>query len=161
MFHVITDQEGIRRTLVGAAHGQQSPKHPTRHPGASARQIGLISVVKQSPNPVLLAFTYDSRDMASPEELIAEKFNAYFANFNIRIEVDDIRIGTLREIRADGWQIRYRVDPDDAGSPNLEFYATHRMSDDRHVRMWAGRIRGAAGRNTRGLRLRPETPRLQ
>jgi hypothetical protein len=53
--------------------------------------------------------------MATPEERIADKFNAYFANFNIRVEVDEVRIGSLREIRAQGWRIRYRVDPDDGG----------------------------------------------
>lgn len=63
--------------------------------------------------------------------------NRYFANFNIRVEAGEVRVGSRREIRARGWHITFRVVPDDAGSPSLEFYATHRMTNDRHVRIWA------------------------
>lgn len=75
--------------------------------------------------------------MAAPEERIADAFNRYFDNFNIRVEAGEVRVGSRREIRARGWRIRFRVVPDDAGSPSLEFYATHRMTNDRHVRIWA------------------------
>lgn len=38
-----------------------------------------------------------------------------------------------------GWKIRFRVDPDNLGSPSLEFYAVHRMMSDRSsVRYQAG-----------------------
>jgi hypothetical protein len=40
-------------------------------------------------------------------------------------------------IASQGWRIVYRVDPDDGGFPSLEFYATHRMTSDSHVRIWA------------------------
>lgn len=33
--------------------------------------------------------------------------------------------------------ITYRVDPDEAGAVGLEFYATHRRTNDRHVRITA------------------------
>jgi hypothetical protein len=75
--------------------------------------------------------------MAAPEERIADAFNRYFANFNIRVEAGEVRVGGRRKIRARGWHITFRVVPDDAGSPSLEFYATHRMTNDRHVRIWA------------------------
>jgi hypothetical protein len=75
--------------------------------------------------------------MATPEQRIADAFNDYFANFDIRIEADDVTLGSRREIRDKGWCIRLKVDPDDAGSPSLEFYAGHRMTDDRHHRIWA------------------------
>ncbi len=60
-----------------------------------------------------------------------------FANFDIRIEPEDVRLGSRRRIGQRGWRIAYRIDPDDAGLPSLEFYATHRMTNDRHVRIWA------------------------
>jgi hypothetical protein len=81
-------------------------------------------------------------DPRSAEARIAEVFNRYFENFGIRIQPEHVRLGVRREIRQQGWRIRFRVDPDDdAGFPSLEFYATHRMTDDRHVRIRAdGRV---------------------
>jgi hypothetical protein len=75
--------------------------------------------------------------MPTPEERIVDAFNGYFVNFPIRIEVSDVAVGTRRGIAERGWRITYRVDPDDGGFPSLEFYATHRMTNDRHVRIWA------------------------
>ena len=62
-----------------------------------------------------------------PEERIAAAFNALFERFEIRIGAEDVAIGTHRAIRHRGWLIIYRVDPD-AGLPQLELYATHRMT---------------------------------
>lgn len=69
---------------------------------------------------------------------IAESFNDYFANFGIAIEPEDVVCGSRRTIRHDsGWVITYRVDPDAAGAVSLEFYATHRRTNDRHARITA------------------------
>ena len=75
--------------------------------------------------------------MPTPEERIADAFNRYFESFAIRIEPEDVEVGSHRSIVNRGWRIIYRVDPDDNGSPCLEFYATHRMTSDSHVRIWA------------------------
>ena len=75
--------------------------------------------------------------MVAPEERIAEAFNACFSHFDIRIGVGEVVVGSRREIRQRGWWIAFRVLPDDAGFPSLEFYATHRMTSDRHARIWA------------------------
>jgi hypothetical protein len=75
--------------------------------------------------------------MPTPEERVAEAFNNYFANFGIRIDHREIAVGTHRTIREQGWWIAYHVLPDDAGLPSLEFYATHRMTNDRHARIWS------------------------
>lgn len=56
----------------------------------------------------------------------------YFRAFAIRIAVEDAVVDTRRTLRQDGWAITYRVDDDSAGGPVLEFYATHRMTNDRH-----------------------------
>jgi len=65
---------------------------------------------------------------------ITESFNDYFAAFDIRIAPDDVVDGNHRTIRdASGWAITYRVDRTTAGSVCLEFYATHRQTNDRHV----------------------------
>jgi hypothetical protein len=48
-----------------------------------------------------------------------------------------VTVGSRRTITERGWRITYRVDPDDAGAPSLEFYATHRMTSDSHERIWA------------------------
>jgi hypothetical protein len=75
--------------------------------------------------------------MPTPEERIADAFNAYFARFDITIGPQDAVVGTRRALGGRGWRIRYRVDPDDAGLPSLEFYATHRMTSDTRVGIWA------------------------
>lgn len=75
--------------------------------------------------------------MHTPEKRIAETFDRYFANFGIRIDPGEVRIGGQGQIRSGGWYIKYRVVPDDAGGPSLEFYATHRMTNDRHALIWA------------------------
>ena len=75
--------------------------------------------------------------MTSPEEHIAEVFNSTFARFDMQIGASDVAIGAHREIRGGGWRILYRVLAEDDGAPSLEFYATHRMTDDRHARIRA------------------------
>lgn len=75
--------------------------------------------------------------MSTPEERIAEVFNGCFTNFAITIAPEDVTSGWRAVIRQRGWHITLRVTPDDAGSPSLEFYATHRMTSDRHIRIWA------------------------
>jgi hypothetical protein len=75
----------------------------------------------------------------SPKERVAESFNLYFAGFDIRIAPEDVVIGSRRTIfdQRSGWRITYRVDSDGAGMPSLEFYATNRWTNDRHVRIGA------------------------
>lgn len=68
-----------------------------------------------------------AEDAPTPAERIAEAFNRYFANFNIRVEAGEVRVGSRREIVERGWHIRFRVIPDDAGSKeaNEEEYLRH------------------------------------
>jgi hypothetical protein len=75
------------------------------------------------------------RSMGDQERRIAEVFNDYFYNFGIRISPEDVDDGIRRTIRDSfsGWAITYRVDRDVAGALNLEFYATNRRTNDRHV----------------------------
>jgi hypothetical protein len=71
--------------------------------------------------------------MSVAGERVAEAFNGQFGQFGITIDARDVVIGERRTIGTQGWRITYRVDPDDAGSPILELYATHRMTNDRHL----------------------------
>lgn len=71
-------------------------------------------------------------EVQDAQRRIAEAFNNYFDTFPISIAVEDIVVGTRRTLRRDGWAITYRVDEDADGRPTLEFYATHRMTNDRH-----------------------------
>ena len=66
---------------------------------------------------------------------IAGVFNDYFGNWNIGISPGHVRIGSRDSFVARGWNINYLVDVDADGELFLEFYATHRMTDDRHVRI--------------------------
>jgi hypothetical protein len=69
------------------------------------------------------------------QDRIAEAFNAYFRPFGIRITAGEVTAGNHRRITKRGWLITFRVDPDGAGLPTLEFHATNRMTDDRHLRI--------------------------
>lgn len=71
------------------------------------------------------------------QTLIAESFNAYFANFEVRIAPDEVVDGAHKTIQDASWSVTYRVDLDDAGMPSLEFYATSRWTNDRHVKISA------------------------
>lgn len=69
------------------------------------------------------------------ERRIAALFNDYFFNFGIRISAEDVVVGNRETIRDDrsGWAITYRVDGDASSVSSLEFYATNRRTNDRHV----------------------------
>lgn len=75
------------------------------------------------------------RLMGDQGQVIAELFNDYFVNFGIRISAEDVDAGSRRTIHDDasGWAITYRVDRDASGVSSLEFYATNRRTNDRHV----------------------------
>ena len=64
---------------------------------------------------------------------IADTFNDYFSTWAIHVPPSEIRPGARDSFAQDGWGINYVVDTDDNGDLYLEFYATHRMTDDRHV----------------------------
>lgn len=83
--------------------------------------------------------------MTSAAELIADSFNDYFGDFNVRITPDDVvvgRQGTVIEQPSErwpnpSWHVQYRVDADEDGQPCLEFYAINRWTNDRHARIAA------------------------
>jgi len=67
---------------------------------------------------------------------IEARFADYFANWGIRLPegaVDQQEAGILRKA---GWTIRYIFGSDARGS-YLEFYASHRMTNDRRLRLYA------------------------
>jgi hypothetical protein len=71
-------------------------------------------------------------DATAIEERIAE----YFANWDIRLPEGAVELEDPGVIRQSGWAISY-VFGNDARGPYLEFYATHRMTDDRRVRIYS------------------------
>lgn len=77
-------------------------------------------------------------DRGDDERRIAASFNDYFANFGIGIRAEDVAAvaaggcRTIRDSRT-GWAITFRVDRGPADDVSLEFYATNRRTNDRHV----------------------------
>ncbi len=67
---------------------------------------------------------------------IAEVFNQTFAHWQITLPADSIKSRQRGEIRAEGWTIRYLFGEDENGE-YLDYYASHRMTNDRHVRIYA------------------------
>lgn len=72
-----------------------------------------------------------------PPQVIARVFRDDFKTWHIELDVAELVPGASGTITKDGWLIRYRVDADEAGDPVLEYYATHRMTSDSHVRIKA------------------------
>lgn len=77
-------------------------------------------------------------DAATIEHVFAE----YFANWDIHLPDGAVQLEDAGIIQQAAWTIRY-VFEHDAGGPYLEFYATHRMTNDRRVRIYSsGETRG-------------------
>jgi hypothetical protein len=69
-------------------------------------------------------------------EKIAQIFDAYFGQWGIQLPVGRLTADHTGRISAAGWTIHYRFGAD-AQSDYLDFYAAHRMTHDRHVRIRA------------------------
>jgi DNA-directed RNA polymerase subunit L len=67
---------------------------------------------------------------------IGEVFTHTFAHWQITLPAGSIEAHQRGEIRAAGWTIRYLFGEDENGE-YLDYYASHRMTNDRHVRIYA------------------------
>jgi hypothetical protein len=63
---------------------------------------------------------------------ITSGFKEYFKGF--QLELPD-PIPSKGEIQQGGWNITYAFNQDDNGFPCLDFFAEHRMTNPRHVRI--------------------------
>ena len=84
---------------------------------------------------------------ATPPENETSKINKafadYFSNWDIRLPAEAIQDQQPGEIHSHGWTIQYQLDTDDEGRVFLDFYASHRMTNDRHERIYmSGEIEG-------------------
>ena len=64
-----------------------------------------------------------------------EVFAETFAHWGIEIDAKDLQAGRGRIGKA-GWNIAFLTGVAE-GKAYLEYYASHRMTNDRHVRIWA------------------------
>ncbi len=67
---------------------------------------------------------------------IEDRFNSYFSSWGIRLSPDDIANRRRGKIIKEGWGIWYLFGSDEKGE-YLDCYASHRMTNDRHVRIYA------------------------
>lgn len=78
-----------------------------------------------------------SQDASATE--ISKRFAEYFANWNIELPPGAEKAGDRGTIFKAGWTINYLFGSD--GEKYLEFYATHRMTNDRRHRIYeSGRM---------------------
>jgi hypothetical protein len=68
---------------------------------------------------------------------IEAQFNAEFAHWTIRLPPEDIAQRSRGKIIQAGWAIWYLFGSDEMGE-YLDYYASHRMTSDRHIRIGAG-----------------------
>ena len=65
---------------------------------------------------------------------IEERFRRTFARWGISLPPEDVEARRRGKIVASGWAIWYLFGEDERGA-YLDYYASHRMTDDRHVRL--------------------------
>ena len=71
------------------------------------------------------------------KEQLRQRFNRTFANWGIELPSDALSPGVIWFIVQRGWTIWTRYDiADEDGRGRLDYYAMHRMTNDRHVRMY-------------------------
>lgn len=66
---------------------------------------------------------------------IAKTFAEYFKNWGISLPEDDVQNRHNGVIQKAGWNIHYLFGSDEHGE-YLEYYACHRMTNDRHTRIY-------------------------
>ena len=75
-------------------------------------------------------------------DLIESRFNRDFANWDICLPPEAIASRRAGRIVENGWTIWYAFGSDN-GAEYLDYYASHRMTNDRHVRLYIdGRVEG-------------------
>jgi len=67
---------------------------------------------------------------------LESRFNTEFAHWNIRLPRKDTAQRRRGRILKAGWVVWYLFGSDEKGE-YLDYYASHRMADDRHVRFYA------------------------
>lgn len=68
---------------------------------------------------------------------IEQRFGRTFAPWGIALPPEDVEARRRGKIVASGWAIWYLFGEDGRGG-YLDYYASHRMTDDRHVRLREG-----------------------
>lgn len=68
--------------------------------------------------------------------VMAREFAKYFAHWKIELPNDDVEERRRGTLHAEGWTIQYLFWADAQGE-YLDFYATHRMTNERHQRIYA------------------------
>ena len=69
-------------------------------------------------------------------DVIEAEFNSYFANWDILLPQSAIAAGRRGKIVADGWTIWFLFGVE-GEREFLDFYAMHRMTNDRHLRLYS------------------------
>jgi hypothetical protein len=87
---------------------------------------------------------------------IAARFNDAFSHWDIRLPKDAVERRQRGKIVKAGWAIWYMFGSDERGE-FLDYYASHRMTNDRHVRIYADGSTEALPAVS-GLRLCSEDP---
>lgn len=74
--------------------------------------------------------------MDGPVDQHIVNFNKSFKNWDIKLPKEAVEHRQRGKIVKGGWTVWYLFGTDEAGE-YLDYYASHRMTDDRHVRLYA------------------------
>ena len=86
--------------------------------------------------PPILLDNYKNVQSFGDIELIANIFAKHFAHWKIILPEEDIKNRLSGYIQYGGWLIQYCFGKDETGNEYLDYYASHRMTDDSHVRIY-------------------------
>lgn len=73
-------------------------------------------------------------DSAAELSIIRSRFARYFAHWGIELPERAVAERKRGELLQAGWSVRWLLGSDDKGE-YLDFYARHRMTNDRHLRL--------------------------
>lgn len=70
-------------------------------------------------------------------EHLRQRFNRHFENWRIELPTDAMMLGEVWLTVECGWTIWTRFDHSEDGQKFLDYYAMHRMTNDRHLRLYS------------------------
>lgn len=131
---------GAESTLGNQAAGGETKKAFRRNDlglaGLACDQRSTRSHEVDSVPDVIPRGRTHSRLEAIAMDTAAELFSRDFSHWAIRLPPEDVAHRRRGRIDQEGWTIWYLFGGDDRGE-YVDYYATHRMTDDRHVRIYA------------------------
>jgi hypothetical protein len=101
--------------------------------GKTARAVSGMNSVRSMEGSLLMV----DDDPASVPGDVASQFRNHFLDWKIRLPAKDLKARRPGRLHKAGWAIWYLFGRDERGE-YVDYYASHRMTEDSHVRLRSG-----------------------